>query len=104
MTLGEKIKARRKQLKLTLKQLAGDEISYSLISQIENNKANPSMDTLNIIAAKLQLPVSDLLSEKQLIDIKAVLKSIESLWPTNYERDIEVYKNIQQQCGMLVFF
>lgn len=96
MTLGEKIKARRKQMKLTLKQLAGDEISYSLISQIENNKANPSMDTLNIIAAKLQLPVSDLLSEKQSFDWKELLKTVENLWTTAYERDIEVDKTIKQ--------
>ena len=96
MTLGEKIKARRKQLKLTLKQLAGDDISYSLISQIENNKANPSMDTLNMIAAKLQLPVSDLLSEKQAFDGKELLKTVENLWTTDYERNIEVDKKIQQ--------
>ena len=96
MTLGEKIKVRRKQMKLTLKELAGDDISYSLISQIENNKANPSMDTLNMIASKLQLPVSDLLSEKQSIDGKELLKTAENLWTTNYERDIEVDKTIKQ--------
>ena len=96
MTLGEKIKVRRKRLKLTLNQLAGDDISYSLISQIENNKANPSMDTLNMIAAKLQLPVSDLLSEKQSFDGKELLKTVENLWTTDYERNIEVDKKIQQ--------
>ena len=52
-SLGEKIKKRRKEMKLTLKQLAGTDFSYSLLSQIENDKANPSMETLHKLAEKL---------------------------------------------------
>ena len=52
MTLGEKIKAQRKALGLTLKQLAGEDFSYSMLSQIENNKANPSMDLLQQLDRK----------------------------------------------------
>ena len=72
--LGEKIKARRKQLGLTLKQLAGNDFSYSLLSQIENNKANPSMDTLQKLAQKLDMPISELLNNQSYIDYKSLLK------------------------------
>ena len=44
---GEKIKKVRESQGITLKQLAHQmDVSTSLISQIENNKVSPSIDTL----------------------------------------------------------
>lgn len=95
--LGEKIKARRKQLGLTLKQLAGNDFSYSLLSQIENNKANPSMDTLQKLAQKLDMPISELLNNQSYIDYKSLLKKCEKLFVMDYEWDLDRYEQIKTQ-------
>ena len=55
LSLGEKIKQRRKELDLTLKNLAGDRITAGQISLIESGKSNPSMDLLEYLAATLKL-------------------------------------------------
>ncbi|MCT4573638.1 helix-turn-helix domain-containing protein, partial [Bacillus thuringiensis] len=52
-TLGEKIKTLRKEKKLTQTELVGSELTKSMLSQIENGKATPSMKTLQYIAEKL---------------------------------------------------
>ncbi|MBG9579485.1 DNA-binding protein [Bacillus thuringiensis] len=62
-TLGEKIKALRKEKKLTQTELAGSELTKSMLSQIENGKATPSMKTLQYIAEKLGCETSFLLEE-----------------------------------------
>ncbi|MHC2834072.1 helix-turn-helix domain-containing protein [Bacillus sp. F9_6S_D1_P_5] len=62
-TLGEKIKSLRKEKKLTQTELAGSELTKSMLSQIENGKATPSMKTLQYIAEKLGCETSFLLEE-----------------------------------------
>ena len=64
MTLGEKIKARRRELKITQSDLAGSEITRNMISAIEKDKALPSLSTLKYIANALDLPLPYLLSEE----------------------------------------
>ncbi|MGH0776469.1 helix-turn-helix domain-containing protein [Bacillus cereus] len=64
-TLGEKIKALRKEKKLTQTELAGSELTKSMLSQIENGKATPSMKTLQYIAEKLECETSFLLEEDE---------------------------------------
>ena len=51
-TLGEKLNHYEKK-KLTQTELAGSELTKSMLSQIENGKATPSMKTLQYIAEKL---------------------------------------------------
>ena len=63
MTFGEKIKLERKKRKLTQAQLAGTSVTRNMISLIEQNLANPSLDTLRKIAEKLELPLSYLVSD-----------------------------------------
>ncbi|MGG0299895.1 helix-turn-helix transcriptional regulator [Bacillus albus] len=62
-TLGEKIKALRKEKKLTQTELAGSKLTKSMLSQIENGKATPSMKTLQYIAEKLECEASFLLED-----------------------------------------
>lgn len=64
MTLGEKIRARRKELALTQQQLAGNDFTSAFVSQLERNILKPSLKTLSIIAARLNMPVSALLGEQ----------------------------------------
>ena len=46
LSLGEKIKRRRKQLNMTLKDLAKDRITPGQISLVESGRSNPSVDLL----------------------------------------------------------
>lgn len=63
MTFGEKIRLERKKRKLTQAQLAGTSVTRNMISLIEKDLANPSLDTLKKIAEKLELPLSYLVSD-----------------------------------------
>ncbi|MBS6501419.1 MAG: helix-turn-helix transcriptional regulator [Clostridium sp.] len=64
MSVGEKLKTFRKKKGLTLKELNKlTGISISFISDIENNRRNPSIDNLKIIAKALDVQVSQLLDE-----------------------------------------
>lgn len=60
-TLGGRIRAARQGQRLSLSEVAGDRYSTSLISQIERNRVDPSMDSLNYLAEQLKLPLDDLL-------------------------------------------
>lgn len=62
-SLGEKIKNLRKEMKLTQTDLAGNEMTKSMLSQIENNLATPSMKNLLYIASKLGKPASYFLED-----------------------------------------
>lgn len=101
-TLGEKIKARRKQLHLTLKELAGNDFSYSLLSQIENNKANPSMDTLQKLAKKLDMQISELLNNQSFTDYKSLLKKCEKSFVMDYERNRDIDMQIKTEIEELL--
>lgn len=58
LDLGEKLRAVRIKKNLSLRELAARaEVSASLLSQIENGKANPSVRSLHSIADALSMPV-----------------------------------------------
>lgn len=63
MNLGEKIKALRTAKLMTQTELAGTEITRNMLSRIENGAAQPSLDTLKYIAAKLNVSAGFLLAE-----------------------------------------
>ena len=65
MTVGSRIKKLRKQQNLTLRDLAKKaDISHSFLSDIENNRSQPSLNRLRDISAALRVKVSYLLGEK----------------------------------------
>ncbi len=76
-TLGERIKQIRKQQGLTLQALAGDELTKGMLSLIENNKANPSMESLSYIAERLGIDRTELLQEMPTAELRALLDEIE---------------------------
>jgi transcriptional regulator with XRE-family HTH domain len=58
MSLGERIKARRKELKLSLRQLAERvELTASFLSKIELGQSSPSIDSLRKISHELGVPI-----------------------------------------------
>lgn len=64
MELGEKILQARQALGLSQRQLCGDTITRNMLSRIEHGMAKPSMDTLRILAQRLEKPISYFLEEE----------------------------------------
>ena len=57
MHLGDKIRARRRELGLTQAALSGETVTRNMLSQIEGGKATPSLPTLLVLAERLSVPV-----------------------------------------------
>ncbi|HCW72953.1 MAG TPA: transcriptional regulator, partial [Clostridiaceae bacterium] len=57
LSLGEKVKKRRKELNMTLKDVAGNRVTPGQISLVESSKSNPSMDLLDYLAETLDISV-----------------------------------------------
>ena len=96
-TLGERIRSLRKQQKMTLETLAGAELTKGMLSLIENNKANPSMESLSYIASQLGVEVSELLEEISGQELRQVIDQAELLLNTkNYDfvNEIEQVKSL----------
>ena len=85
-TLGERIRTLRKQQKLTLEALAGDHLTKGMLSLIENNKANPSMESLSYIAERLGVEVSELLKEVNMQELRKVLMQAEKLYHAEFDK------------------
>jgi transcriptional regulator with XRE-family HTH domain len=62
--IGERIKRVRIQLGLSQTQLAGNDLTRSFISQVENGRCLPSPQTLRKLADRLGKPVSYFLEEQ----------------------------------------
>ena len=62
MSLGQTIRKRRCQLKLTQEELAGANLTKSFISQLERNLTNTSFNNLKILASRLHMTVTDLVA------------------------------------------
>lgn len=59
LNIGEKLRAARKKQNLSLRELASRaDVSPSLLSQIENGRANPSVMTLYNVAGALAIPIT----------------------------------------------
>jgi len=66
MHLGQKIKARRKKMELSLRELAGQvSLTASFLSQVERGLASPSIDSLRAISKALDVPVFHFLIEME---------------------------------------
>ncbi|MCM3569467.1 helix-turn-helix domain-containing protein [Neobacillus mesonae] len=81
--LGERIREIRKRKKMTLEALAGDELTKGMLSLIENNKANPSIESLSYIAGRLGVEVSELLEDISSQKLRALLDEAEKIFNLN---------------------
>lgn len=75
MNVGERIRAQRRSLRMSQSELAGNYFNRSYISRIENGQVVPPVATLEILAERLQKPVSyfidepaNLLRERQIVN------------------------------------
>ncbi|MCC5892780.1 helix-turn-helix domain-containing protein [Exiguobacterium sp.] len=91
--IGQRIKALRKEKKLTQSQLAEGIITKSMLSMIENGKAEASMRSLREIAKRLEVPVQSLLVDPKEEELQRLVEEIEyaqlSLNPWTEEATIE---------------
>ncbi len=78
--LGERIRITRKELGLTQAQLAGSDLSKSFISLIETGRTKPSIETLTLLAARLQKPVGYFLEQDTPLGRKALRIMLASAW------------------------
>ena len=75
VNVGRKIRELRKSKGLSLKQVAeGAGVSASLVSQVENNRVDPSLSTLRKIALTMGVPVFALIAESAPDDASLVPK------------------------------
>lgn len=65
LSLGEKIKFKRKEKNMTLKELAGDRITPGQISLVESGKSNPSIELLEYIAQRLDTDIEYFLESEE---------------------------------------
>ena len=84
-TLGERIRSLRKQRKLTLEACAGEQMTKGMLSLIENNKANPSIENLNYLAKRLEVELTELWEDISGETLKALLDKAETLYKTEGE-------------------
>jgi len=74
--LGERVKKRRELLGIGQRQVAQQiDASISMLSQIENGRAFPSILTLKKIAEALHTTVGDLIGEQENLSINPVVRS-----------------------------
>lgn len=78
--LGERIRGRRKELGLTQSQLGGDKLTKGFISLVEKGRAKPSIETLVLLAQRLQKPVGYFLEEGTPLSKKALAVLAASAW------------------------
>jgi len=79
-SLGTRIRKLRKERKLTLEALAGDRLTKGMLSQIENDKAKPSMESLDYIAERLEVKASELLEHVTPSSLRHLLEQVEILF------------------------
>ncbi|MBI2774048.1 MAG: tetratricopeptide repeat protein [Chloroflexi bacterium] len=71
-TLGERVRAARKELGLSQAQLAGEDLTKGFISQLESGLVRPSVRSLQLIASRLSKPLDYFLGDAPLAAGKRV--------------------------------
>ncbi len=102
LSIGEKIKKKRKLLGMTLKDLAGNRVTTGQISLIESGKANPSRELLEYLSKRLNTTLEYLLesNENQVIKICKYYENMAFCYL--FERNInEVEKYISKMIDIL---
>lgn len=77
-----------------MEALAGDELTKGMLSLIENNKANPSMESLSYIAERLGVEVVELLEEVSTHELRALLEKAEILYNTEFDVRTDEYTQL----------
>ena len=101
MELGQRLRQARLDAGLSQRQLCGEEITRNMLSQIENGSAQPSMGTLQYLAAKLGKPVSFFLEESVAVSPnQAVMEKARRLLPDDPKQALAVLEGYQSADGV----
>ncbi|MGB4588513.1 MAG: helix-turn-helix transcriptional regulator [Clostridiaceae bacterium] len=84
LSLGEKIKKRRRELNLTLKDVAGTRVTPGQISLVESGKSNPSMDLLDYLAKTLDISV-EYFMESESTQVEKICQYLSKMAEINIE-------------------
>lgn len=84
-TLGKRIHSIRKSKKMTLVDVAADKMTKGMLSLIENDKAQPSIENLQHIARMLHTEISSLTNEFPPAKLRELLDEIHSIQRRNTE-------------------
>lgn len=107
MTIGEKIKAARKEKGMTQSSLCAEKITRNMLSEIECGKATPSLDTLKHIATGLDVDVAYLLSDDDsplYYRKKTAIKRIKALLlEKKYKEAIEIISTLGEPDDELAY-
>lgn len=79
---------------MTLEVLAGNVLTKGMLSLIENNKAQPSMESLTYIAKRLEIDVTELLEEINAEEWSEVLQEAEKLKNLDFRQHNDKYKQL----------
>ena len=94
MALGNRIRRLRKEKNLTLEALAGDQLTKGMLSLIENDKAQPSLESLTYIAEKLGVEKNELLQEVSASELRGVASQITTFYNQGeYQKVIDVVRS-----------
>src|SRR5919198_1914104 len=72
VTLGERVRAARRELGMSQAQLAGEELTKGFISQVEAGLVRPSLRSLQIIAGRLGRGIEYFVGDQPLSSAKRV--------------------------------
>ncbi len=97
MELGEKLRQARLDAGLSQRQLCGEEITRNMLSLIENGTANPSVKTLQYLAARLGKSISFFLEEADAVSPNHILmrKARQQFDAEDYAGAAETLKGFQ---------
>jgi tetratricopeptide (TPR) repeat protein len=87
---------------MTLEALAGEQLTKGMLSLIENNKANPSMESLAYIADRLGVEMSELLEETNRQELREVLKTAEPLFAVEFDKLTDEHEKLLALIGPYV--
>lgn len=78
-TLGQRIRSLRKSKKMTLVDIAGEQMTKGMLSLIENDKAKPSIENLQYIANQLHVEVSVLTDPFPLTELRKIIDDLHQI-------------------------
>lgn len=98
MDIGGKLKAARLEAGMSQRQLCGEVITRNMLSQIENGSAQPSMDTLRRLAARLGKPVSWFLEEQAVTspNLEIMQAAREAMEQRNWQRVLDILEQFRE--------
>lgn len=88
LTIGDKVKQLRKAKGLTQTDLAGEHMTKSMLSQIENGRALPSMSSLQFLAARLGVDAGYFMQGEQEAELAPLVRKMEQQYKAKQYKEI----------------